>query len=172
MTLNLTGGWNGDLYAYVVHGTGFSVLLNRPGRSLGSPDGAASSGMTIELSDLGLSDIHTAIPMGGGTVSGIYQPDGRASDPLSVLNTDPRTSMLASFNGLDPNGTWTLFVADQSPGETSTLQSWSLTITTVPEPSAALLTLLSATAMLKRRRSVRQSASPPVNQSTNPLVHQ
>lgn len=154
VTLDLTGGWNGDLYAYLVHGSGFSVLLNRPGRSLASPDGSATVGMDITFDDLAAADIHTAIPMGGGTVGGIYQPDGRASDPLSVLNTDPRTAMLASFNGLDPNGTWTLFVADQSPGETSTLQSWSLTITTVPEPSAALLTLLSATALLRRRRSV------------------
>ncbi len=29
--LQLTGGWNGDLYAYLVHSTGFSVLLDRVG---------------------------------------------------------------------------------------------------------------------------------------------
>ena len=31
MTLNLTGGWNGDLYAYVQYGSGFTALLNRVG---------------------------------------------------------------------------------------------------------------------------------------------
>ncbi len=42
--LNFTGGWNGDLYAYLVHGSGFAVLLNRPGRSVGAPDGSATVG--------------------------------------------------------------------------------------------------------------------------------
>src|SRR5438876_350100 len=34
VTLNISGGWNGDLYAYLRHGDGFSVLLNR----VGTPD--------------------------------------------------------------------------------------------------------------------------------------
>jgi subtilisin-like proprotein convertase family protein len=29
--LTLSGGFNGDLYVYLRHGDGFSVLLNRPG---------------------------------------------------------------------------------------------------------------------------------------------
>src|SRR5882724_13111042 len=29
--LNIAGGWNGDLFAYLSHGSGYSVLLNRPG---------------------------------------------------------------------------------------------------------------------------------------------
>jgi MYXO-CTERM domain-containing protein len=153
VTINLTGGWNGDLYVYLVHGDGFSVLLNRPGRSLANPDGSAASGMSITIADSATMDIHTAMPMSGGSVSGTYQPDGRETDPLLVLNTDARTAMLADFIGLDPNGTWKLFVADQSAGETSILQSWSLSITTVPEPSAALLGLLGAVLLLRRRRS-------------------
>ena len=43
VNLNFTGGWNGDLYAYLSHGNGFSVLLNRPGRTAGpGPGGPAS----------------------------------------------------------------------------------------------------------------------------------
>ena len=30
VNLNFTGGWNGDLYAHLVHGSGFLVLFNRP----------------------------------------------------------------------------------------------------------------------------------------------
>src|SRR5215210_9531372 len=30
-TFTTTGGWNGDLYAYLSHGDGFGVLLNRVG---------------------------------------------------------------------------------------------------------------------------------------------
>src|ERR1044071_4139758 len=29
VNLNIAGGWNGDLYAYLSHGSGFVVLLNR-----------------------------------------------------------------------------------------------------------------------------------------------
>jgi subtilisin-like proprotein convertase family protein len=152
VALNFTGGWNGDLYAHLVHDGGFSVLLNRPGRTDGNPDGAGSSGMTILLDDTVLSDIHTAMPT-VGLATGNYQPDARTEDPLSVTDLSPRSAFLANFAGLDPNGTWTLFVADQSPGATSTLQSWTLNITAVPEPSAALLTLAAASLLLRRRRS-------------------
>ena len=31
VTLHLSGGYNGDLYAYLTHGDGFAVLLNRVG---------------------------------------------------------------------------------------------------------------------------------------------
>lgn len=150
--LNFSGGFNGDLYGYLVHGSGFAVLLNRPGRDTGTPDGSATVGMDITFDDAAAGDLHTAIPLSGGTVSGIYQPDGRTTDPLLVLAADPRPAMLASFTGLDANGNWTLFLADQSPGGTSTLQSWSLTITGVPEPSAALLGAAASLLLLRRRR--------------------
>ncbi len=42
--------------------------------------------------------------------------DGRGSDPLVALNTDPRAAMLSSFNGLPAKGSWTHFIADQSAG--------------------------------------------------------
>jgi subtilisin-like proprotein convertase family protein len=153
LVLNVTSGWNGDLYAYLVHGSGFSVLLNRPGRSVAAPDGSATVDMIITFGDSAASDIHTAIPTSGGAVTGTYQPDGRITDPYFALNTDARPAMLSNFIGLNPNGTWTLFVADQSAGETSTLQSWSMTITGVPEPSAALLGGLGVLLLLRRRRS-------------------
>jgi subtilisin-like proprotein convertase family protein len=37
---------------------------------------------------------------------------------------------LAAFNGVNPNGVWTLRVQDTSPGETGTLLKWSLTVQT------------------------------------------
>ena len=152
VTINLTGTWNGDLYAYLAHDSGFSILLNRPGRSLDNPDGSASSGMVITFADSASSDIHTAIPMSGGSFTGTYQPDGRITDPLTVLDTDSRTAMLSSFSGLNADGSWTLFIADQSPGETSTLQSWSMTITGVPEPSTTMLGCVVMMVLLRRKR--------------------
>lgn len=154
VTVDLTfaGGWNGDLYAYLVHGSGFAVLLNRPGRSLSAPDGSGTSGFNITFDDNAATDLHTTIPLSGGLVSGTYQPDGRTTDPYNTLDTDSRPAMLSSFEGLDANGTWTLFVADQSPGDTSTLTSWSLTVTAIPEPGALLLGGLGLLTMLRRKR--------------------
>ena len=99
LNLNFTGGWNGDLYAYLVHGSGFAVLLNRPGRSVSAPDGSATGGLGITLDDSAASDIHTAIPMSGGSVTGTFQPDGRTTDPLLVLSSDARPALLSSFAG-------------------------------------------------------------------------
>ena len=85
-------------------------------------------------------------------MTGSFQPDGRTTDPLAVLATDARPAMLSSFTGLDANGSWTLFLADQASGEVSTLQSWSLSITGVPEPSAALLSALAVIGIAFTRR--------------------
>ena len=150
--LNFSGGCSGDLYAYLVHDGGFSVLLNRPGRSLLNPDGSAASSLDVTFDDAAPTDIHLAIPMTGGAL-GLYQPDGRATDPLLVEAGDPRGAMLSSFTGLDASGAWTLFVANQAAGSTATLQSWSLSVTGVPEPATPLIGGLGLLLALRRRRA-------------------
>jgi subtilisin-like proprotein convertase family protein len=152
VSLNFSGGWNGDLYAYLIHDTGFAVLLNRIGRNSTETDGSATVGLAITLIDDAYSDVHTVVPTSGGLLAGTFQPDGRIADPLLVMDTDPRPAMLSSFDGIDANGIWTLFVADQSAGFTSTLESWSLTVTAVPEPSMLLLGGLGFTILLRRKR--------------------
>src|SRR5213594_3804083 len=49
--LNISAEFNGDLYAYLRHDSGFSILLNRPGRTADNPFGYADSGLNIGLSD-------------------------------------------------------------------------------------------------------------------------
>jgi subtilisin-like proprotein convertase family protein len=149
--VEMSGGWNGDVYAYLSHSSGFCVLLNRPGRSVAAPDGSASSGFSITFDDAAAADIHTAIP-GAGFASGLFQPDARNTDPLSALNTSPRSAFLNSFAGLDGNGGWTLFVADVATGEQSTLTGWTLTITGVPEPSTLLLSAAAGGMLCLRRK--------------------
>ena len=154
VSLNIIGGWNGDYYAYLSHGGGFSILLNRPGRSPVAPYGSGSSGFNVVLSDSAAFDVHTSIP-GSGTVTGTYQPDARNTDPATATDGDVRTAFLDSFTGLDPNGQWTLFIADVSPGATGMLQSWSLEIQGIPEPQTGLLALIGALLTLRRRRIAR-----------------
>jgi hypothetical protein len=69
-----------------------------------------------------------------------------------VLDTDPGTAGLSVFDSLNASGSWTLFIADLSPGGTSELVSWQLIIDPVPEPSVLALTVLGLAAGLMRSR--------------------
>ncbi|MCF7734643.1 MAG: proprotein convertase P-domain-containing protein [Akkermansiaceae bacterium] len=151
MQLEIDGGWNGDLYGYLVHDGQLSILMNRPGKTLANPGGFGSTGMNVTFSDLAAGDIHMALP-DSGVATGFFQPDGRLTDPLDVLDTDARAALLSVFTNENPNGVWTLFLADQGPGDTSTLKSWSLSVTAVPEPAAALMLGVTAMAMAAARR--------------------
>jgi subtilisin-like proprotein convertase family protein len=137
--LQISGEFNGDLYAYLRHDSGFSILLNRPGRNTGSPSGYGDSGFNIALSDSAPNgDIHNYhavfTPEAGSPLTGLWQPDGRNVDPSIVLDSTARTATLSSFTGLSASGDWTLFLADLQSGGASTLESWSLQVTAVPEP--------------------------------------
>jgi subtilisin-like proprotein convertase family protein len=147
VTLNITGDFNGDLYFDLRHGAGTSVLLNRTGVTSGNPFGYDDHGFNITLSDGAANDVHNYQLFSpsfnsNGQLTGEWQPDGRAGDPA----TASRTASLSTFQGVDPNGQWTLFVADLQNAGTSQLQSWGMELTVVPEPQSiafvAGLTLL------------------------------
>lgn len=146
--LNIAGGWNGDLYAYLSHGGGFAVLLNRVGRTALDPDGFGASGFNISLADANATDIHN---FSGSPVNGSFAPDGRGIDPFNALDTLPRNAMLGNFIGYNPNGSWTLFFADVAPAAVSTIQSWTVSIEAVPEPSVIGLAVLGAIALAIHR---------------------
>jgi hypothetical protein len=69
LSLTLSGGNNGDLYAYLVHDTGFSVLLNRVGRDGSNPFGYSNAGISLTFSDSAPNgDVHfyggLSVPVG------------------------------------------------------------------------------------------------------------
>ena len=138
VTLQVSGGWNGDLYAYLAGpGGGFAVLLNRPGVTSSAPFGYSDAGLNITFQDNAPNgDIHLyqTVPDYATSIANgsAWAPDGRVANPATVVDTDPRTAFLSSFDGLDPNGSWTLFVADLSSGNVSTVTSWGLQIDAVP----------------------------------------
>ncbi len=119
VSLNISGGYNGDLYAYLVAPNGTRVLLmNQPGVSVNG-FGAGGAGMNITLQDGATANGSIQNETGGSVLSGSYNAAGS----------------LVNFNGSVADGTWTLFFADlSSGGGTSTLNSWSLGIVAVPEP--------------------------------------
>ncbi len=164
VSLDITGGFNGDLYAYLAGPSGgFAVLLNRTGVTAGNAFGYSDTGFNITFDDSANNhDIHfyqsSAYNLdGGGGLTGDWSSDGRAIDPLSspsLFDTTASSATLASFTGTNPNGTWTLFLADMSAGGISTLNDWTVNITTVPEPSTwALL----GTGALLLARQMRQT---------------
>jgi subtilisin-like proprotein convertase family protein len=134
VTLDVEGGFNGDFYAYLRHGsTGFAVLLNRVGSTSGNAYGYADAGLNVSFSDTAANgDIHVyqnVLNPGGAMLTGLWQPDGRNVSPFSALDTSPRNALLSSFDGMDANGLWTLFVSDVSPVGSGTLVDWSVTVT-------------------------------------------
>lgn len=140
------GAYNGDFFVFLTHESGTAILLNRIGSTSANPLGYSDNGLSITFDDAAAEDVHTHGDGGalGGILTGVFQPDGRSSDPDLVLDTDPRTSFLGTFNGMDANGTWTLTVADYSQGLTGRLERWSLEIdgvSSVPESGASVALL-------------------------------
>ena len=131
ISLDISGGWNGDLYAYLSHGSDYAVLLNRVGAASSGADGYGTSGLNILLEPVtthaGIVDIHTIQSPALSPTA--YAADGRAAH----TDTSRPQTLDVLLNG-DPNGTWTLFFADRAAVSSSTLNGWSLDITAIPEP--------------------------------------
>ncbi len=151
--LNLSGGYNGDLYAYLTYNGVLVPLLNRVGVGSGDPFGYGDGGLTVTFTDKAANNIHTYQSVSGYSISGgaAWQPDGRKINPLTLhlAGFDPAgTTSLAAYKGMSADGDWTLVLEDVSNGGgQSRVVSWGLDITSVPEPSTYLAGL-SALGML------------------------
>ena len=161
VTLDITGGFNGDLYAYLVDPAGqLVVLLNRPGVTGSNPFGYGDSGMNITLSGLATNNIHDYGSQPGYSLSGTtWAADGRYVSPFSsggVLYGTPTTTNLSLFQNAGANGVWTFFIADLGAGGgTASLNNVVLTIMTVPEPQTWVMMGggLAVLALVRQRRN-------------------
>ena len=171
VTLNITNGYNGTLYAYLTDPNGqISILLNDAGTGTNSALGYTAfgyndAGFNIVLSD-GANNVHDyqlggAYNLNGANqLTGTWAPDGRNISPQSdpgAFDTASTAADLSVFDYLNPNGIWTLTVADVGSGGgsgTSTFVSWGLTVVTVPEPQTLALMAggVGMLLALKRRR--------------------
>jgi subtilisin-like proprotein convertase family protein len=162
--MDITGGYNGDLYAYLAGPNGgFAVLLNRTGVGAGTGTpytfGYSDTGFNVTLDDTAASSIqyyqnsgYPASLNGSGQLTGTWQPEGVSIDPQSApsLFASPPGSpaMLSSFDNTDPSGTWTLFLADLAAGNQSVEGSITVNIVSVPEPATLPLAAIGGLALL------------------------
>jgi uncharacterized repeat protein (TIGR01451 family) len=120
---NLTHSFPEDLDILLVSPAGQRVLLlSDAGASF------AANGVTLTLDD----EAPNAIPAAAPLTSGRFRPtDFAPADSFNGNPAGPYAASLAAFNGSNPNGTWSLYVFDDEPGDSGRLAGgWSLQITT------------------------------------------
>lgn len=130
VTINLSGGCNNGLVAYLVAPNSTRVyLMNQPG--VGADPfgiGATGAGMNITLQDGTAANGNIQNETSSGALSGTYN----AAESLSW------------FGGAGA-GVWTLYFVDTiAGGGDANLNGWSLNINPVPEPINMALAILGA----------------------------
>lgn len=136
--------WVGDLTARLTSpSASVLMLVNRPvrvGTGFGDSSNLAAA-TPITYSDTAASTL-SAETMGAPAACGdtsiigstaacladnfIPAPDA-ADTPIPGVGTN-----LAQYDGANPNGVWQLCIADSAGGDTGTLSSWSITVTSTP----------------------------------------
>jgi uncharacterized repeat protein (TIGR01451 family) len=72
------------------------------------------------------------LPSGDPISSGTYQPTAYNPPNFTDLPPGPYSTRLSDFSGVNPNGSWSLYVLDDSPGDSGIIvNGWSLTLTTL-----------------------------------------
>jgi uncharacterized repeat protein (TIGR01451 family) len=120
-----------DVSVLLVAPSGISTLLMSHAADLSSAAGA----------DLTFDDTAASpLPASGSVASGSWQPSAYPPAPVFFTNAPPTTNppagpygaAMSLFNGSNPNGTWLLFVMDDSSGDSGGISNgWSLAITTI-----------------------------------------
>jgi hypothetical protein len=144
VTLNISGGNNGDLYGYLSYNGVLVTILNRPGVGPSNPFGDPGSGYNITINDLAGINLGSATGTFGSQTLGSYNVNGNGNGALAF----------GAYNAQNPNGTWTLYLENGvSGGDPSTLVSWSIAINAVPEPTNVALGIFGVCAIAGRARA-------------------
>lgn len=117
VTIDITHTFAGDLEFFLTSPAGTIVTLSTDNGG-GNDDIFAGT----------LFDDQAGIANPPGPVDDTTYTDGVAA--TTVAPEEPLGALL----GEDPNGTWTLDVMDDAGGDSGTVNSWSLAITTLPGP--------------------------------------
>ena len=119
---NISHTFPDDIDVLLVGPAGQSVVLMS---DVGS--GTDISGVTLTFDDSAVS----SLPDASTLTSGTYKPTNiTAGDAFPApASTSLLGTTLAVFNGQNPNGTWSLYVVDDSSIDSGALGGWSLNIT-------------------------------------------
>ena len=133
-----------DVDMLLVGPTGASVIL------MSDAIGDVASGLTLTFDDQAANFLPDEDPAASGSYKptnyGPSSPDVCPNEPAvdswPGAPTGPYGSTLSVFNGLDPNGTWSLYIVDDCAGDAGSISGgWSLTFTS---PTAVVLASFSA----------------------------
>lgn len=120
---NVSHGFPGDIDLLLVGPTGQSVVL------------LSDQGGTTDLVDVDLAFADGGAAVPAAVVSGTYVPtNSGAGDPFPApAPAGPHGTTLDGFDGLNPNGTWSLYAVDDAGADVGDIEGWSLRITTGTE---------------------------------------
>ena len=123
--LGITHTFPDDIEVLLVSPTGVKVTLMG---DVGGGTDAANVNLTFD--DAAATQIPDAGPLVTGTFRPTYLGTGTASGFPAPAPAPPYSTMLSSFNGTIQNGTWSLYVVDDSLGDSGTISGgWCITIT-------------------------------------------
>ncbi len=126
---NLSHTWPADVDVLLVGPGGQkAVIFSDVGGGIGV------SNVTVTLSDAAA----TALTATGQIVAGTFKPtnvepgeQGELDNFSAPAPGGPYGTPLSTFNGTSPNGTWSLYVVDDGPGDQGSFAGgWTVTITT------------------------------------------
>ncbi|KAA1421285.1 hypothetical protein F0U44_02950 [Nocardioides humilatus] len=125
----------GDIDAMLVAPNGFTntVILSDTGGGDGITD------VDLRFDDEAATTVPSPI------VAGTYQPTEAAGSADSFPFGPPLPSgtvALSNFDGVDPNGTWKLYVADDNGADAGSIAGWSLDFTVAPICDGKLPTII------------------------------
>ena len=140
---NLTHATLGDVDALVVAPSGENLIV----LSDAGPENALSftNNATLTFDD----SAATTVP-GGNVASGSFRP---TNNPWNTTETFPapapspssQTTLAGAFSGIGANGSWQLFIIDDTTGDVGTMSGgWSLTLTTEVSAEATTTNLASS----------------------------
>jgi len=106
------------------------VLLVGPGGQSVALMGAVGGATAASGANLTFDDEAVAGQIGEPIVSGTYQPSGSIVSMPSPAPAAPFSSTLDVFDGVSPNGTWSLYIVDAAAEDSGAIsQGWRLSIT-------------------------------------------
>lgn len=126
----LSHGFADDLDILLVGPGGSVVLMSDSG------GGDALEGLVLTFDD----DAPFPLPDGSGIASGSYRPTshGESDSFPAPAPAPPYGASLGVFEGNDPNGTWSLYVVDDSDVDGGAIDGWTLSLTTSSGPACCV----------------------------------